>query len=100
MKDFDVSYNGRPHQITPLVQPQKSQRPDWATRMPTVADVMKYKANDTIVASVVDAWTNGAFGTWEAAMVACVCYLAEDRKRLLDGAVQDAMKRPTSHIVG
>src|SRR5438094_4273893 len=54
-----------------------------ALRQPTVQDVFLHARNDTIVQMVLEGWKHGYFRTWEEAMVACVCYLADDRAKLL-----------------
>lgn len=62
---------------------QAAQPPVWATRTPVPADVLRYALSDHIVALVIEHWKKGGFRSWEDAMTACVCYLAEERANLL-----------------
>lgn len=67
------------------------QRPVWEQRQPTPQDVMRYAENNPIVQTVLEAWKRGTFGTWEEAMTALVCYLADQNATLMRDAVKSAM---------
>lgn len=58
-----------------------------STRFATPQDVIRIARDNLTVRTCLDAWERGHFATWEQAMTACVCYLADQNSRLLEHAV-------------
>ena len=52
----------------------------------TPGDVLRFARENQIVATVVRSWQEGDFRTWEEAMTAAVCYLAQQNEQLLKSA--------------
>ena len=65
----------------------------------TPADVMRIARDNTIVAAVVRAWQEGDFRTWEEAMTAAVCYLAQQNDQLLRSATMKMERSPLPTMV-
>jgi hypothetical protein len=64
----------------------------------TPADVMRIARDNAIVATVIRGWQEGDFRTWEEAMTAAVCYLAQQNDQLLKTATMK-MERSIPSIV-
>lgn len=56
-------------------------------RSGTPQDVLRVSRDNQTVRVCLDAWEHGHFRTWEEAMTACVCYLADQNNQLLKHAV-------------
>ena len=65
----------------------------------TPADVMRIARDNAIIATVVRAWQEGDFRTWEEAMTAAVCYLARQNDQLLRSATIKMERSPPQTVV-
>jgi hypothetical protein len=65
-------------------------------RAGTPQDVLRISHDNTTVRACLDAWEHGYFRTWEEAMTACVCYLADQNNELIQSAVMPEIAERTA----
>lgn len=68
-------------------------------RQPSPRDVIVLSRTDTIVLTVIRHWEEGTFTTWEEAMTALVCYLAESRAKLLAQVTEMNLKQQPRDVI-